>query len=148
MKAMEKIPSEAVVSAWVRLIRAERAAMKAVEADLKAAGMPPFAWYDVLLELNRAERGALRPYEIEARLLVAQHNVSRLIDRLETVGYVARRPCDADGRGQDVAITPAGRGLLKRMWLVYRAAIQRHVGDKLGDDKTAEHFAALLGRFL
>jgi DNA-binding MarR family transcriptional regulator len=57
--------------------------------------------------------------EIEQRLLIAQHNVSRLIDRLETEGLVRRESCSADGRGQIVRIKPAGRSLLKRMWPVY-----------------------------
>lgn len=139
-------PSDAVVSAWARLLRAQRIALGRVEADLKAAGFPPLGWYDALLELRRAEGGALRPLELEDRLLLAQHNVSRLIDRLEKAGYVERRRCDSDGRGQMVALGEAGRDLLRRMWPAYRAAIQRHVGLKLGGDAEATQLAALLAR--
>jgi DNA-binding MarR family transcriptional regulator len=45
--------------------------------------------------------------EIEQRLLIAQHNVSRLIDRLETEVLVRRESCPADGRGQIDWIKPA-----------------------------------------
>jgi DNA-binding MarR family transcriptional regulator len=134
--------SEATVTAWVRLVRASRHALGAIEADLKAAGLPPLGWYDVLLELRRAT-APLRPLEIEGRLLIAQHNVSRLIDRLEAAGYVERRPCEEDGRGQVVVLTSAGRGMLKQMWPVYRTAIQRHVGAKLSKSQ-----AATLGQLL
>ena len=143
---MAKIPSDSVVSAWARLIRAQRITLQAIEAELKKAGLPPLGWYDALLELNRDEAGPLRPHELEARLLLAQHNVSRLIDRLEVAGYVRRQPCDTDGRGQWVAITPSGKDLLKAMWPVYRAAIQKHVGAKLGDDDQAQTLAGLLAR--
>jgi DNA-binding MarR family transcriptional regulator len=139
-------PSEATVTAWVRLVKASRHVLGAVETDLRAAGFPPLGWYDVLLELRRA--GApLRPLEIEGRLLLAQHNVSRLIDRLEAAGYVERQPCEEDGRGQVVALTDPGRDLLKRMWPPYRSAIQRHVGAKLTDDG-ASRLSRLLGLLL
>ena len=138
---MARIPSEAVVHAWTRLVRAQATVLAAVEADLKAAGFPPLAWYDVLLELSR--RDGLRPFEIEACVLLAQYNLSRLLDRLQAAGYVDRRPCPEDGRGQIVLITPAGRELQKRMWPTYRTAIARHVGDRLSEVE-AETVARLL----
>src|SRR6266566_841845 len=83
MAAMpERPPSDAVIRAWTRLIRAQQAALSAVEADLKTAGFPPLAWYDVLLELSRAEGEGLRPFALEQELLLAQYNLSRLLDRL------------------------------------------------------------------
>ncbi|MBM3649558.1 MAG: MarR family transcriptional regulator [Alphaproteobacteria bacterium] len=139
-------PSDEVVAAWARLIKASRLALAAVEADLKKAGLPPLGWYDALLELRRAA-GPLRPVELEGRLLLAQHNVSRLVDRLEAQGYVARQPCEEDGRGQLVELTDSGRDLLRRMWPTYRAAIHRHVGAKLGDEQAAT-LARLLQRLL
>jgi len=133
--------SEAVVRAWTRLMRAQSAALLGVETDLKAAGFPPLAWYDVLLELSRHD--GLRPFEIETRVLLAQYNLSRLLDRLAAAGYVERRPCPDDKRGQIIVITPAGRDLQKRMWPSYRSAIARHVGARL-----SEADAETLGRLL
>jgi DNA-binding MarR family transcriptional regulator len=133
------------VTAWARLMRAQRHLLSAVEGELKAAGMPPLGWYDLLLELRRAGDDGLRPLELEKRLLLAQHNVSRQIDRLEAAGLAARFPCPADGRGQMVVATEAGRDLLARMWPVYRAAIRRHVGDRLTKPE-AEALGALLAK--
>jgi DNA-binding MarR family transcriptional regulator len=142
---MARNPSDAVVHAWTRLVRAQATALAGVEADLKAAGLPPLAWYDVLLELSRQD--GLRPFDIEARVLLAQYNLSRLLDRLQSAGYVERRPCPEDGRGQIVLITPAGRDLQKRMWPTYRAAIARHVGENLSDAE-AETVARLLDKLM
>ena len=141
----ERPPSDAVIRAWARLVRAQQRALAAVEADLKAAGFPPLGWYDVLLELSRADGGELRPFALQEKLLLAQYNLSRLIDRLETAGHVERRTCPEDGRGQVVAITASGRALVKRMWPVYRAAVGRHVGAKLSEDE-ATRLATLLGK--
>jgi DNA-binding MarR family transcriptional regulator len=139
-------PSDAAVRAWTRLMRAQSLALSAIEAELKRGGFPPLGWYDLLLEVRRGEPDGLRPYEIETRLLLAQHNVSRLIDRVAAAGYAERRPCAEDGRGHRVHITDAGRDLLTRMWPVYGAAIQRHIGDKLGAD--AGGLADLLERVI
>jgi DNA-binding MarR family transcriptional regulator len=141
----ERPPSEAVIRAWARLIRAQHTALAAVEAELKAAGFPPLGWYDVLLELSRVGDTGLRPFLLERGLLLAQYNLSRLLDRLEKADLIERRTCREDGRGQTVAITAAGRALVKRMWPTYRAAIARHVGAKLTEEEAAR-LAALLGK--
>lgn len=145
--AMTEQPDAAIVQAWARLVRAEQVTMSRIEGELKQAGLPPLAWYDVLLELAREPTGMLRPVALERRLLLAQYNTSRLIDRMERAGLVARRACPEDGRGQFVAITDAGREMQRRMWRVYGAAIARHVGTRLSlDDAGALH--ELLGKLL
>lgn len=140
-------PSEVVVTAWARLVRVERGLVAAVEADLSTAGQPPLCWYDVLLELDRAPRGQLSPGEIETHTLFAQYNTSRLIDRLEKEGLVRRVPYPGDRRRQLVEITEEGRALRSRMWPVYAAAIERHVGAQLTEDE-AGRLASLLGKLI
>lgn len=124
-------PSEPVVRAWTRLERAHRAALATVEGRLKKTGLPPLAWYDVLLELERAGAGGLRPFELQKEMLLAQYNLSRLIDRLEAEGYVARATSAEDGRGQVLTITAKGRAVRRRIWPVYAAAIEAAVGARL-----------------
>ncbi len=142
---MEREPTDDAIAAWVRLNRAQRFVLAAVERALKAQGLPPLGWYDVLLELSRAG-GPLRPVELEGRLLLAQHNVSRLLERMEAAGLVARTRHALDGRGQDVRLTDAGHGMRQRMWAVYGPAISIHVGGPLGGGAT--ELAGLLDRLL
>jgi DNA-binding MarR family transcriptional regulator len=139
----DHLPSPSTVRAWVRLMRAQRLVLAAIEQDLKAAGLPPLGWYDVLLELSRAEDGRLRPYEIEERTLLAQHNLSRLLDRMDKAGLVQREVFEDDGRGRWVIITVAGRAMQARIWSVYAASLQRHLGHKLSDAQ-ADQLAGLL----
>ncbi|MEK9722487.1 MAG: MarR family winged helix-turn-helix transcriptional regulator [Rhodospirillaceae bacterium] len=138
-------PSAAAGLAWTRLLRAQRVALAKVEGALKDAGLPPLAWCDVLLELERAKPGALRPFELQNRLLLAQYNLSRLVARIAKAGYLEQRPCDDDGRGQELVLTPAGRAARRRMWAVYGPAIQAAVGDRL-TAREAEVLATLLGK--
>jgi len=130
-------PCEPAVRAWTRLARAHRAALATVEGRLKEAGLPPLAWYDVLLELERAGAGGIRPFELQKAMLLAQYNLSRLIDRLEAEGYVARGPSAEDGRGQTLMITAQGRAVRRRIWPVYAAAIEEAVGARLSSREAA-----------
>lgn len=144
---MKHVPSEETVTAWTRLVRAEQIVLQKIEAALKTADLPPLSWYDVLLELSRAEDGRLRPLELERRTLLAQYNASRLFDRMEKAGLVARLPHPEDGRGQLIAITTEGRALQKRMWKVYGPAIGEQVGGKLRPTE-AEELARLLKKLI
>jgi DNA-binding MarR family transcriptional regulator len=144
---MKSEPSKAVVSAWMRLMRAQQSALLKIERALREADLPSLSWYDVLLELDRAGDKGLRPVELERQMLIAQSNISRLIDRIEAAGYVERRPCDDDGRGQIVVITPAGRDLRKRMWPSYAAAIQSVIGSHVSE-REASSLSALLAKLL
>jgi DNA-binding MarR family transcriptional regulator len=97
----------------------------------------------VLLELSRGGGRKLRPVELEKELLVAQYNLSRLLDRMEKAGLVERTVCQGDGRGQMIALTPAGRAMQKRVWPVYRDAIEAHVAPDL-PERELEQLAKLL----
>ena len=130
------------VEAWATLVRTQRIALAAVERALKDAGYPSREWYDVLLELERG--GALRPRSLQDRLLFAQYNRSRLIDRMETAGLVEREPCPDDARCQWIRITAEGLALRKRMWPAYSGAVSS-LFNELSDGE-AERLAALLRR--
>lgn len=126
---------------WARLVRAHTAALGAIERALNAAGLPSLEWYDVLWELETG--GDLRPRDLQGRLLLAQYNLSRLLERMVCEGVVQRLPCPEDRRGHLLAITHEGRSLRRRMWVVYSEASRTAVGQRLGPGD-----AALLTRLL
>lgn len=133
---MTEGPSKATISAWARLARVQQQALRSIERALKEAGLPPLAWYDVLLELERAGGPGLRPFELERAMLLAQYNLSRLIDRLEAAGHVERIACEDDGRGHLIAVTASGRAMRRRMWPVYARAIEQAIGRHLAAAET------------
>jgi len=143
MNDLTKMPSDAVVRAFVRLVRAQRSVVCGIERAVKEGGFPSIEWYDVLWELER--EGPSRPRDIQDRLLFPQSNLSRLIDRMEAAGLVERGTCKEDARGQIVRITDAGKELRKRMWIAHASAIQSTIGDRLTDEE-ADQVATLLDR--
>jgi DNA-binding MarR family transcriptional regulator len=130
-------PSKSVVDAWIALNRAQRHVFETIEVELKSARLPPLTWYDVLLELWREPGGRLRQADLEHRTLFPQYGISRLIDRLEREKLVRRERCADDARACWVVISDKGLALRQRMWPLYAAAIQRHLGKKLSDQEAA-----------
>ena len=137
-------PSNTVIRAWARLMKAQQLALALIEQSLKAAGLPPLGWYDVLLEVERAGEDGLRPFELERAILLAQYNLSRLVDRIERAGYVECRACEEDGRGQLITITNAGKAIRRKMWPVYERAVEAAIGQHLSV-KEGETLDGLLG---
>lgn len=109
--------------AWIALNRAWTRVSDRIESALKQAGHPSLAWYDVLWELEKVDDAGLRPVELEARLLIQQHNLSRLLARMEKAGMVTKLRCPEDGRGLRVRLTEKGRRTRDRMWDIYRPAL-------------------------
>lgn len=114
---------------WTRLVRAHVLALASVQDALAAANLPALEWYDVLWELETG--GELRQRDLQGRLLLAQYNLSRLLDRMAAARVVERRPCPEDRRGQMIIITAAGLRLRQKMWPVYAEAMAAAVGDRL-----------------
>ena len=138
-------PSPEAIKAWARLMRVSRQLVESAEDALKAGGLPPLAWYDVLHELAEAGEAGLRPFELTGRVLLAQYGVSRLLARLEADGLVEKLSVADDGRGQTIRITGSGREMRRRIWAIYGASIAELVGDRLSA-KELEMLAGLLGR--
>ncbi|MBL4756872.1 MAG: winged helix-turn-helix transcriptional regulator [Rhizobiales bacterium] len=141
---MTKTPNETTMRAWARLMKSQHLLLSRVETALKVADLPPLTWYDVLLELERAGADGLRPFELEQHLLLAQYNLSRLLDRIEKAGFIRRKAHKEDGRGQLVSITRAGSAVRRKMWPVYGSAMNEIFGDQLSGKQMAE-LANLLG---
>lgn len=71
--------------------------------------------YNVLRILRGAGDGGLSRSEVRDRLIALVPDVTRLIDRLEDAGLVARERTHADRRVVTTRITPAGLTLLGQL---------------------------------
>lgn len=125
---------------WVRLVRSHQRIHNAIEAAFRAEGLPALEWYDVLLELERHGE-ALRARDLEQKLLLAQYNLSRLLDRLERFHLIVRRPDPDDGRSRLIEISEQGLAIRRRMWPIYKRVIEGSIGARL----TAEEATELAG---
>lgn len=63
--------------------------------------------------------------EIAARLFIQHHSAVELVDRLEKIGAILRRPGIRDKREVYLRLTPAGRAILRRLALAHRTELER-----------------------
>jgi DNA-binding MarR family transcriptional regulator len=127
--------------AWARFVTAQALLLERIEAALAQAGLPSLAWYDILWNLENAPQGRLRMADLARRAVVSRSNVTRLTDRMESAGLVARSDCPVDGRGTVCELTARGRALRAKMWPVYKKQIDSLFGKHL-EAREAESLAA------
>lgn len=113
-----------VSTTWSLFLRTHVLLVEEIEARLKAEGLPPLAWYDVLWALESAPDQRQRMHELARGVVLSRSNLTRLVDRLEEAGLAKREASEDDGRGAHAAITPKGLATRKKMWPVYRNCIQ------------------------
>jgi len=122
------------LGAWRALLQTYAVVVPRIERTLQAETGLPFAWYDVLLELNGAKpERRLRMQELGNRVTISRSRVSRVVDELERAGYVERIPDAADRRASFAAITPEGRLALRNAAPVYLAAVENEFLSHLTD---------------
>jgi DNA-binding MarR family transcriptional regulator len=99
-------PDEAKLRTWVQLVRTFYRMHRVIVLAL-AGHEVTLPQFDVLATLRFGE--GLTQQELADRLLVTKGNVCGVLDRLEGLGWVERRPDANDGRANRLHLTPAGR---------------------------------------
>lgn len=84
----------------------------------------PHVWFEVLIRLARSEEGQLTMGTLAEQIALTTGGVTRLIDRMQTAGYVERRPCPTDRRVSYAGITSTGRDILDRAAAVHARNLQ------------------------
>ena len=139
-------PTETSRKAWLQLNQLSARLISAVEDELKRADLPPLIWHTTLTILQQAGETGLRQFQIGRELAMAQHNLSRLCDRMEKAGYITKEPCPEDNRGLTLVITKTGADQLQNMQPVYSTAIQEHFAKHLSGPEIVS-LSHLLDRF-
>ncbi len=76
-----------------------------------------------LLKHQSGETGGLTQVELSKMMLVNRANITTLIDRMEKVGLVARKPVPHDRRYNIVALTPHGLEMYQQVSGIYKKKI-------------------------
>jgi DNA-binding MarR family transcriptional regulator len=125
----------AELAAWRGLLRVHAALAKALDSELAQAHDLPLSSYEVLITLQSAPGKKRRMAELADRVLLSRSGMTRLVDRLEREGLIARRACDSDARGAYAVITELGRRKLGAARRTHLAGVRRHFLEVLGDDE-------------
>jgi DNA-binding MarR family transcriptional regulator len=131
--------SDDEMAAWLPLVRLLTALPSALDVQLREEAGIPHVYYQVLVMLADAPDGALRMTELARTTAMSLSRLSRAVASLEERGWVDRRPCPEDRRGQIARLLPAGREALEAAAPGHVAEVRRRVFDRL----TAEQVRAL-----
>lgn len=134
---------QAVLAPWRALLEAHSAVVGMLSAEMEAETGLPLGWYEVLLYLQEAPTGRLRMHELADSLLSSRSAVTRYVDRMESAGLVERIVCEADRRGFELAMTPAGHEQFRRAGRIHLRGIRQHFAAHLSDEEAAVLMAAL-----
>ena len=126
--------SAAAVAAWEALFRAQATLVRRFAAD-DVWGPISLREYDVLYVLSRCPERRTRLGVLTQEVLLPQPSLSRLVERLEAKGLVAREPDPADRRGVLVGLTAAGLALQRDVGRRHAASIAAQLGAALDVDQ-------------
>ena len=123
---------ERELAAWKGLLIAHSRLVHELDAELEREHGLPLSSYEVLMNLADADGNRLRMGELADRLLLSRSGITRLADRLEKQGLIARERCHDDGRGYFALLTDRGRDLVQTARPGHLAEVRRRFLDRLG----------------
>jgi DNA-binding MarR family transcriptional regulator len=141
----ELTPAE--LGAWRGLLRVHSALVKALDAELLADHDLPLTSYEVLINLQAAPDRRRRMAELAEGVLLSRSGMTRLVDRLEREGLLARDACVSDGRGTFAVLTDKGEALLSRARRTHLDGVRDRFLRNFSEAEL-EHLAGLWNRIL
>jgi len=133
--------------AWLRLLTCANLIERRVRAGLREEFQTTLPRFDVLAQLDAAERESgrgLTMSQLSRRLMVTNGNLTGLVERLSHERLLTRVVSATDGRTQIVRLTGAGKRALGDMVPAHRAWIEQMFGNMSRRDRATLY--ELLGR--
>src|SRR5690349_11595391 len=127
-------PDDPRLGAWRAFIHANARLLRRLDEELQAAHGLSLADYDALLQLVNAPGRRLRMSVLADRVLLSRSGITRLVDRLESSGMVARSACVTDARGAEAALTVAGLDRLRAASRTHLDGVERYFLAPVADD--------------
>lgn len=134
--------------AWEALLRSHGALVKALYITMAEARCEVgLDTYEVLLSLEQAPNHRLTMGELAGTIMLSPSGVTRMVDRLEKLGYVERVSNPQDKRSFYTVVTAAGIRAREEAWPVFRKGIREHFATRLSDQE-ADALTDLLLKFV
>jgi DNA-binding MarR family transcriptional regulator len=113
---------------WLRMLSTTKLISQEIRRRLRAEFGATLPQFDLMAQLYR-EKDGLRLGELSKRTMVTNGNVTGLVERLETDGYVQRVTPDGDRRVTVATLTEAGMTLFAAMATAHEGWLQDMMAD-------------------
>jgi DNA-binding MarR family transcriptional regulator len=137
--------SAAPVRAFIGLVRSHAVATRCLSALLERDHGLSLSEYEVLLRLARAPDQRLKRVELVNEVLLTASGITRLLDRLQRAGYVAKAACASDARVSYAVLTPVGAARLRAASASHVEQIRALLGAEFSEEEL-DRLAELLTR--
>jgi DNA-binding MarR family transcriptional regulator len=131
---------EAVMRAFGRVILV---IPRALDADLVRDQRMSLSEYTVLRILSETPERRMRMSELATACDMSLSGMTRLVAKLESLGFLERVPCESDARGFNAVLTDAGLARLQEAWPAHLASVRQRIFDHLGEVDLCKLAAAL-----
>jgi DNA-binding MarR family transcriptional regulator len=120
----EKPLSVRELGAWRGFLRVHATLTRAMSEGFEHKFRLTLSEYEVMLKVATAKDGAPRLNDIAERTLLTVSGLSRLVDRLERRGLVARGSSEQDGRARTLSLTDDGKVLFEEVHAAHTADVR------------------------
>jgi DNA-binding MarR family transcriptional regulator len=124
--------------AWRAYLESTILLFDALDRQLQRDAGLPHAYFEILVRLSEAEDRTLRMNELATATHSSRSRLSHAVARLEERGWVTRRDCETDRRGQLATLTDEGFAILESAAPGHVEAVRRYVIDRLTPDQLAQ----------
>jgi DNA-binding MarR family transcriptional regulator len=140
-----QVSSETGLGPWIRFLRAHAALTRELSARLEAAHGMSLRDYDVLVQLYHSPGRRLRRVDLARSVMLSPSGITRLLEGLERIGWVAKHRCDSDARVTYAVLTEEGVAKVEECRPTHLADIEELFGSQFTSEEK-EHLGELLGR--
>ena len=124
--------------AWRAYLEATTLLFDALDHQLQRDSGIPHGYYEILVRLSEQDGRTLRMSELADATRSSRSRLSHAVARLEDRGWVERRDCDTDRRGQLAFLTDAGVAALEAAAPGHVSAVREFVIDRLTPEQIAQ----------
>ncbi len=135
------------LGAWRELLRVHATLTRELDEELRRSHGLPLSSYDVLVNLESAPDHQMRMSELADAVLLSRSGLTRLVERLERDGLLARADCPDDARGSLAVLTEAGLARLAEARKTHLTGVRERFLDHF-DDAELEQIGAYWQRLL
>ncbi|AEV81571.1 MarR family transcriptional regulator [Actinoplanes sp. SE50] len=119
------------MAAWLNLTQLLMLLPSALDRQLRDDAGIPHAYYQILANLSAAPGHQMRMTDLARMVGTTTSRLSHAVTSLEQRGWLCRRACPFDKRGQIAALTEAGMAVLEAAAPGHVAEVRRLIFDHL-----------------
>ena len=124
--------------AWRAFLTATQLLFEGLDRQLQRDASLSHGYYEILVRLSEAPERTLRMSQLAERSQSSRSRLSHAVARLEQMGWVERRECPTDRRGQLATLTDVGFAALEAAAPGHVEAVRSMLLDPLTDEQVAQ----------